>query len=467
MPAPALAFHALVPARAEVFTKMSFFKKKRIPQGRYTYRGKGEFSRMSLQLRVEQERQGVMVINANTVLYLNHTATAFAYFFMEGLPENEVLKRIRSMYRVKAEQAKEDYNKLVYTINTLAKTEKIDPISFLEIDKEEPFTYNYSAPLRMDLALTFRCQNDCMHCYAGGPHETPELNTAQWKQVIDRLSEIGIFIVTFTGGEPTLRDDLPELLLYAQNKGMVTGLITNGRNLKEETFVAALEKAGLDFVQITLESHKPEIHDQMTGAEGSWKETVAGIKNATKSQIYVTTNSTLSKYNIAEFLETIDFIKKLDVAAFGCNSLIHSGKANTVSDEFALTIEELKEMLPKISDRAHQLGLKFLWYTPTQYCRFDPVQLDLGVKSCTAALINMCVGPNGDVYPCQSYFESLGNILEVDWAKIWNNPLAIKLRNREYAESKCKDCPQLQVCGGGCPLEVQNNEMAAAPHDKK
>jgi radical SAM protein with 4Fe4S-binding SPASM domain len=437
---------------------MSFFRKKRVPQGRYTYRGTDKYAGMSLQLRVESQGQGVMVINANTVLHLNHTATAFAYFFMEGLPEKEALKRIQRMYRVKTEQAKADYNKLVYTISTLANTEKIDPVSFLEIEKEEPFTYDYSAPLRMDLALTFRCQNDCVHCYAGGPHETPELNTTQWKQVIDRLSDIGVFIVTFTGGEPTLREDLAELLLYAQNKGMVTGLISNGRKLKDKAYVDALEKAGLDFVQITLESHKPLIHDKMTGTKGSWKETLAGIRNAVQSQIYVSTNTTLSKQNAPDFLDTVNFIKSLHVDAFGCNSLIYSGKANEVSKELALSIETLNELLPKIGDKANQLGLKFLWYTPTQYCHFDPVQLGLGVKTCTAAMINMCVGPNGDVYPCQSYFESLGNILVDAWEKIWNNPLSLKIRNREYVEPKCKDCPQLQVCGGGCPLELQNKQ---------
>jgi radical SAM protein with 4Fe4S-binding SPASM domain len=411
---------------------------------------------MSLQLRIQPDGRGVMVINANTVLHLNETASAYTYYFMKGMPESDVLKKIRRIYRVNAAKAKADYEKLVYTISTLARTEKICPISFLEVEKEEPFTYQYSAPLRMDLALTFRCTNNCIHCYAGGPHATAELNTSQWKEVIDRLSQIGIFILTFTGGEPTLREDLPELLQYAQNKGMVTGLITNGRKLKDKEYVKTLEKAGLDFAQVTLESHKPKIHDLMTAAEGSWKETVAGIKNAAHSQIYVTTNTTLSKYNAPEFLRTIDYIKDLNVAAFGCNSLIYSGKANAISQEFALPIEALQELLPKIRDKAQQLNLKFLWYTPTQYCRLDPVQLGLGVKSCTAAMINMCVGPNGDVYPCQSYFESLGNILVDKWEKIWNHPLAVKIRNREYVEPKCKDCPQLQVCGGGCPLELQN-----------
>jgi radical SAM protein with 4Fe4S-binding SPASM domain len=284
------------------------------------------------------------------------------------------------------------------------------------------------------------------------------LTTSQWKQVIDRLSEIGVFIVTFTGGEPTLREDLPELVSYAEKKGMVTGLITNGRKLKDNVYLEMLEKAGLDFVQITLESHKPKIHDKITNAEGSWKDTVAGIENVEKSKIYLTTNTTLSKSNAPDFLDTIVFIKTLNVAAFGCNSLIYSGKANELSEGFALPLENLKDLLPKIRDKAQQIGLKFLWYTPTQYCRFDPVELGLGVKSCTAAMINMCVGPNGDVYPCQSYFESLGNILSESWERIWTNPLAVKLRNRNYVESKCKDCSQLQVCGGGCPLELQSGE---------
>jgi radical SAM protein with 4Fe4S-binding SPASM domain len=399
-----------------------------------------------------------MVINANTVLHLNETASAYTYYFMQGMPERGVLKQIRRMYRVSAAKAKADYEKLVYTISTLARTEKVCPISFLEVEKEEPFSYQYSAPLRMDLALTFKCQNNCVHCYAGGPHETAELSTSQWKEVIDRLSQIGIFILTFTGGEPTLREDLSELLQYTQNKGMVTGLITNGRKLKDIEYVKTLEKVGLDFVQVTLESHQPKVHDLMTAAEGSWKETVAGIKNAVQSQIYVTTNTTLSKYNAPEFLETIDYIKELDVAAFGCNSLIYSGKANAVTQEFALPIEALKELLTKIRNKAQQLNLKFLWYTPTQYCRLDPLQLGLGVKSCTAAMINMCVGPNGDVYPCQSYFESLGNILVDKWEKIWNHPLAVKIRNRGYVEPKCKDCAQLQVCGGGCPLELLDKQ---------
>ncbi|PDM26058.1 hypothetical protein CP083_05900 [Candidatus Bathyarchaeota archaeon B24-2] len=74
--------------------------------------------------------------------------------------------------------------------------------------------------------------------------------------------------------------------------------------------------------------------------------------------------------------------------------------------------------------------MKFVWYTPTRYCQLDPVSLELGIKSCTAAKINMCIGPEGEVYPCQSYFKALGNILEDKWENIWNHPTSIYIRSR-------------------------------------
>ncbi|UCE96507.1 MAG: radical SAM protein [Candidatus Bathyarchaeota archaeon] len=438
------------------------FKRIKVPMGRYTYRGVGDFTKMALQLRVEPDGQGLLVINANTVLYLNDTATAHAYFIMQGLPVEEAVTNIKRIYRVDTSTARAEHEKLIFALSTLAQTEKVCPVSYLDVKHVEPFTKPLSAPLRMDLALTFQCQNKCLHCYAGGPHTTSELTTQQWKEVIETLERIGVFIVTFTGGEPTLREDLPELLKHAQDSGIVTGLITNGRRLQHKKFVKTLEDTGLDFVQITLESHKAAVHDKITCAKGSWRETVAGIKNVVKTQIYVTTNTTLNRYNSADFLDTVDFLKELNVAAFGCNSLIYSGKAVEVVDEFALSSEVLRELLLNIREKASHLGLRFLWYTPTQYCNLDPVKLGLGVKSCTAASINMCVAPNGDVFPCQSYFESLGSILKVEWGEIWGHPLAQQLRNRDYVEPKCADCPQLHVCGGGCPLKLQKGKFICA-----
>jgi len=438
--------------------RLGRFRRRKIPVGLYTYRGKGRFARMALQLRVEADGSGLLVINANTVLYLNETAACHVYFFMMGDSVDEAVEKVRQIYRVKREVARKDHERIIYTISTLAQTEEVCPISFLDVERVEPFSQELSAPIRMDLALTFRCQNNCVHCYAGGPHETLELTTEDWKRIIDKLHSLGIFILTFTGGEPTLREDLPELLSYAQEKGIVTGLITNGRKLADKNYVSELVKTGLDFAQITIESHKSSIHDSITRAEGSWKETVKGIKNMIPTPIYTTTNTTLNRYNAEGFLKTIEFIDKLGIKVFGCNSLIYSGSAPKIADKFALTIQELKELLPKIQQKASHLGMKFMWYTPTQYCQLDPVTLGLGVKSCSAARINMCIGPQGEVYPCQSYFEKIGNILEDEWPKIWNHPICKSIRQREYAPEKCKNCPQLPVCGAGCPLELKETK---------
>jgi radical SAM protein with 4Fe4S-binding SPASM domain len=411
---------------------------------------------MTLQLRIEPDGKAVLAINAKTVLYLNETAATHVYYFMQGMPTQNAVKQVRSAYRVGEKTATEDHERIIYTISTLAQTEEICPISYLGVEKIEPFTQELSAPIRMDLALTFRCQNECLHCYTGGPRETEEMNTASWKRVLDKMKELGIFIATFTGGEPTLRDDLPELIAHAQKIGIVTGLVTNGRRLKEKEFLANLERAGLDFAQVTLESNNPDIHDKMTDSKGSWQETVEGIRNLIPTTIYTTTNTTLTKLNSASFLETLDFLHSMGVRAFGCNALIHSGRGPSFAEENALEPNELKSILTKIREKAAHLGMTFLWYTPTRYCELNPVNLGLGVKSCTASGMNMCISPSGDAYPCQSYFQSLGKFLETDWNAIWNHPLSKQLRARAYAPEDCEDCPDLSTCGAGCPLELRD-----------
>jgi radical SAM protein with 4Fe4S-binding SPASM domain len=430
----------------------------KIPSGLFTYRGSGEFTGLALQLRIEPNGEGLLVINANTVLYLNRAAAVHAYFFMRGLSTEEAVGELRRLYRVGAEEARRDHEHLIYTISTLAQTEEVCPISYLDVERTEPFSQITSAPIRMDLALTLRCQNNCLHCYAGGPRDTPELSTEEWMRVMDKLHEIGVFIYTFTGGEPTLREDLPELLTYAQRIGAVTGLITNGRRLKDDAYVKRLVETGLDFIQITLESHLPEVHDAITRVPGSWEETVEGIRKIVPTPIYITTNTTLNEMNADHFLDTLQFIYDLGVQAFGCNSLIYSGKAPDIAEEFALPTEKLRELLPKIPVKAKALGMRFNWFTPTQYCVLNPVSLGLGVKSCSACRANMCIASQGDVYPCQSYFESLGNILRDNWYSIWNHPLCQEIRNREYAPEKCRECLELQVCGGGCPLELKEKK---------
>ncbi len=413
----------------------------------------GEYEGLRLHLRFEDDGTGVLIINASRVLFLNRTAAQYVRSFIRDESEEEAVKRIRRWYKVDAETARKDYRETLLIVNTFAKTPDVCPVSYLGVEKIDPFEKELGAPYRMDLAITYRCNNNCLHCYTGGPRETEELATQDWFRVMDKLFEVGIPHVVFTGGEPTLREDLPELVAYTQKLGLVSGLVTNGRKLKDEAYFKSLVDAGLDHVQITLESHDPKVHDKITGAKGSWNETVQGLKNAIASPIYTITNTTLNKYNVRDIVKTMNFTHRLGLTQFACNSLIYSGKAPEVAKDFALDEASLEPVLTQIRNHAHELGMEFIWYTPTEYCVLNPLKLELGTKSCSACRISMCIEPNGTVIPCQSYFTSIGNILEDDWKKIWSHPLCLSLRARKYVPEKCHECPSLNICGGGCPLK--------------
>jgi radical SAM protein with 4Fe4S-binding SPASM domain len=236
--------------------------------------------------------------------------------------------------------------------------------------------------------------------------------------------------------------------------GQITGLLSNGRRLSDPRYLETLLRAGLDHVQITLESHIDTVHDGMVASKGAWKQTVAGIRNIVHSGLYVMTNTTLLQENSSAILETIDFIADLGVPTIGINALIYAGHGKTVGT--GLREEELGPLLEKVRAKTDERGLRLIWYTPTQYCHFDPGQLELGVKACTAAQYNMCIEPDGAVLPCQSFYEPLGNILMEPWDSIWNHELALWLRERKYVPAACHDCAVLQECGGGCPLTLRN-----------
>jgi radical SAM protein with 4Fe4S-binding SPASM domain len=380
-----------------------------------------------------------------------------AYLILNKAPEQQAVNLITRYFKVNSSQARNDYTQTVNLLQELTKPDGACPIHDLDVDVTTPFSTRPSSPYRMDLAITYRCNNDCAHCYNARPRDYPELSTEKWYQVMERLWEIGIPHVVFTGGEPTLREDLPELISHAEHNGQITGINTNGRRLSDLDYVKRLVNAGLDHVQITIESHDPVIHDTMVNNHGAWKQTVAGIHNVLDTSLYVMTNTTMLRENSANLMQTLDFLAKTGIPTLGLNALIYSGKGKSVSTGVAE-----KDLLPLLNiarEMTSRNDQRLIWYTPTQYCNFDPMQLELGVKGCTAALYNMCIEPNGDVIPCQSYYHSLGNILSSPWGNIWNHELSIKLRERKWIPEKCSACVLVEECGGGCPLVI-NKEFS-------
>jgi radical SAM protein with 4Fe4S-binding SPASM domain len=166
------------------------------------------------------------------------------------------------------------------------------------------------------------------------------------------------------------------------------------------------------------------------------------------------TNTTLLQNNHPDLAATLGFLTELGVPTFGLNALIYSGKGESVGT--GLREEELPPLLELARAHSGRTGQRLIWYTPTEYCHFDPVLLELGVKGCTAALYNMCIEPDGQVIPCQSYYQPVGSLLTSPWDEIWNHPLSVSLRERQNLPEKCTACPVLSECGGGCPLARQH-----------
>jgi radical SAM protein with 4Fe4S-binding SPASM domain len=416
----------------------------------YHYMRQGDEWKTRLHLRFEPDGSGLLVIDASRVLHLNPSAAAMAQLALDRTPPAQAAQILKRKFSVSTRQANADYTQFFSQFESLIHPDGLCPIHNFDLDLIAPFSKHPSAPYRMDLALTYRCNNDCAHCYNARPRNYPELCTDRWKEIIDLLWQRAIPHVVFTGGEPTLREDLPELVAYAQQTGLVTGLNTNGRRLSDRSFLQELISAGLDHVQITLESHDSVIHNRMVRSKNAWDQTVAGIRNALDSPLYVMTNTTMLRENSSTLGQTLDFLAETGVPTVGLNALIYAGSGASCGSGLKET--ELKPLLSLARSRTEIHNQRLIWYTPTQYCHFDPMELELGVKGCTAALYNMCIEPDGAVIPCQSYYQPLGSFLEDPWEQIWEHDLALSLRQRNFVDEKCGGCNLLAECGGGCPL---------------
>jgi len=403
-----------------------------------------------VHLRINPDDTGLLIINANRFFHLNPSAAHMAFYTLNKTPSAKAVSRLSREFSVPVKDVQQDYLDYQTTLADLL-DDKVCPFCDLEFETTLPFTAKPTAPYRMDIALTYRCNNACSHCYNDRPRDYPELTTNEWFKIIDRLWNLGIPHIVFTGGEPTLRDDLPALIHHAEENGQITGINTNGRKLADPLYVDALLNAGLDHVQITLESHIPEIHDRMVRHSGAWEQTVSGIRNVIATRLYVMTNTTMLTQNCETIPQTLSFLAKLGVPTVGLNALIYSGLGKTAGT--GLSEKELNPLLSIAKEITSANGQKLIWYTPTQYCNFDPIDAGLGVKGCTAALYNMCLEPDGSVIPCQSYYHSLGKIQERPWDEIWNHELCVSLRDRKNLPQICTDCAIQQQCGGGCPLK--------------
>ena len=370
----------------------------------------------------------------------------------EIIVENTV-RNVRKVYpSVPKKDIEEDLEELLDVLFAVARGN--DPDAEIEKLSIRAYRDNMTAPHRMDLMVSamtdscgkWQCNQKCVFCYAAGQQmgKTKEMTTEQWKQAIDRLDAARVPMVTFTGGEPTQRADIAELVGYA--KRMVTRLNTNGVNLTPE-LVQQLKVAGLDSVQVTLYSHDEAVHNALVGSNHH-ADTIQGIRNAVAAGLDISINTPLCKKN-ADYERTLAFIYSLGVRFVTVSGLICTGMAGINHKEYDLTSDELFEIVKTAKEfcNAHEMEIDFTSPGLINAEKLD--ELGMNVPMCGAALSNMAIAPDGTVVPCQSWLgadASLGNILTDPFKRIWNHPMCKQLRN--MSEEQALSCPFRARKGG-------------------
>ena len=339
---------------------------------------------------------------------------------------------------------KNDIYRIMETFRQVAYGEPVDEeIGYVTLGDYAPYM---TAPHRMDLMVSamtkngaWHCNQRCVHCYAAGQtaSDEEELDTESWKKIIDKCRAEKIPQVTFTGGEPTMRDDLFELIDHA--KWFVTRLNTNGIKLTEQ-YCLGLKKASLDSVQITFYSSDKDIHNSLVGADG-YDRTVAGIENAIAAGMNVSVNTPLCTLN-RDYVKTLEFLHEKGVIYVTCSGLITTGNAElSASSELQLSREEMSGILTESTEYCFANGMEISFTSPGWVDEELCEKLGITTPCCGACLSNMAITPGGNVVPCQSWLSGpvLGNFLADDWNGIWESEQCVKIRDNS-AEMKC-ECP--------------------------
>lgn len=319
--------------------------------------------------------------------------------------------------------------------------------------------------------ITRACNLKCIHCYAhakAGKAEN-EMSTEEAKKVIDDLAAFGSPVLLFSGGEPLVRPDLPELAKYAVSKGMRAVISTNGTLITEEK-AALLKEVGLSYVGISLDGLEAT-NDKFRGQEGAFKAALAGIRACKKVGIKVGLRYTITKHNAQDIGGIFDLLEEEDIPRVCFYHLVYSGRGADIAKD-DLTHEQTREMVDYIIDRTADMskrGLEKEILTVDNHCDGPYLYMRMLKEGNPRAaqvmeLLEMnggnstgngigCISWDGAVHPDQFWRQHvLGNVRERPFSEIWtdlSNPLTASLKNKmPHVCERCSNCKFLNVCGG-------------------
>ena len=370
-----------------------FTRVKPLGVGTHHYQSPPDEPPYRLHLRLHKDGRGMLIVNAATVLHLNPTAAEYAYHVMHGTPPEEAAKQVAARYRVSRATALQDYMDFRDRIQALIYMPDLDPVTYLDFERVAPYSQELTAPLRLDCALTYRLPSGADKSAAPTKRVIRELDTTEWQTVLDKAWAAGIPHVTFTGGEPTLRDDLPALIAHAEKNGQVAGLLTDGLKLADKKYLGKLLQTGLDHLLFILQP----------GNKASWK----ALETIMPEDLFTTVHLTVTPQNAEKAGEILKNLAALQVKSLSLSA----------SDA------SLKDSLAASRDLAAELGLSIAFDLPVPYSTQNPVAHETAEDNVPdgAGRAWLYIEPDGDVLPAQGMADKvLGNILKDAWEKIYH-----------------------------------------------
>ena len=292
-------------------------------------------------------------------------------------------------------------------------------------------------PLACLFEVTYSCNLKCIHCYRTGLTQEPGLPAAEMIEVLEKLARGGVLFITFSGGEPFVRDDFPLLLEKASSSGLVVRVFSNGTRINENT-VEVLAGAGVAGVDLSLYGASSKIHDRITRCEGSWQLTLNALKALTGAGIPVVIKTTVMKRNIGEMNELADL-----AASFGADFSPNAVFSPAVHEKISLA-EYMAE-----DNAIADLALKLPLARPAPA---ESREASLSSYPCNAGRSSFSVDPSGRIFPCPIFPEPVGDLMVDELGAIWENAAFLnRMRDWKMADFReCSVCACLSTCNP-CP----------------
>jgi len=360
--------------------------------------------------------------------------------------------------------------------------------------------YVPGAPFQVVWNITRACNLKCVHCYeSAGVKGKDELSTEEALRGIDILADAGVLILAFSGGEPTIRPDILQLVEHASKRGMFTAVATNAILFSSRKKVQDFKKAGLQFAQISLDGINPQTHDAFRGVPGSFEKTVQGIKNCVVEGVFVEIATTATRFNSKEIPDMIDLATKLGANWFMLYNFVPTGRGVEIM-ESDLTPDEREDVLKLCWNKMKVAGVDVLSTAP-QFARIaqeieakpvltgDAGLLASGIQSgdeayvvpthfynpklsgqlkrladfiggCGAGRFYLSLEPNGDIFPCVFFPHiedmKVGNLFKDDFEEIWRHSKVFwQIRDKDKLKENCGSCQYRYTCGG-CRARAYN-----------